>query len=365
MKQFVVTLILSSYIFAGSFSLEPAKTFDTNITTKHGWCSYSGENLLKTYKTNVLVTLSDKMVKQYASMRFFAQDYDSIKDRIQTIQVVDAKSTKFIDAGDAYFVLNSTLSSPFSKYLKIAFKNKSDAREFISNYGGDIRDFDFTFYMADRDLELDKDFTKAKDQREVKRGKKVYESMCSEIKAYDYISLVNMKKTIKNLNLCKNLNEKNLQAVSKYLWDASTFQDQLAQSSRIEVPQKAKCPVCGMFVAKYPKWVGKIILKGGETYYFDGAKDMFKYYFQPQRYHKNHTQKDIVKLEVTNYYTLESIDAKKAFYVLGSNVYGPMGHELIPFTNAEEAFNFKKTRFGKEILMFDEITLQKVFALDN
>ena len=45
-----------------------------------------------------------------------------------------------------------------------------------------------------------------------------------------------------------------------------------------------KCPVCGMFVAKYPDWVAEIIFKDGSAVYFDGCKDMFKYYFNLKRY---------------------------------------------------------------------------------
>ena len=33
-----------------------------------------------------------------------------------------------------------------------------------------------------------------------------------------------------------------------------------------------KCPVCGMFVAKYPDWVGYVELADGTRLVFDGAK---------------------------------------------------------------------------------------------
>jgi len=41
--------------------------------------------------------------------------------------------------------------------------------------------------------------------------------------------------------------------------------------------QKHQMPVCGMFVAKYPKWPASISYEG-KIYYFDGVKDMMKYY---------------------------------------------------------------------------------------
>ena len=37
------------------------------------------------------------------------------------------------------------------------------------------------------------------------------------------------------------------------------------------------CPVCGMFVAKYPLWVATLKWKDGALAHFDGAKDLFKY----------------------------------------------------------------------------------------
>ena len=47
----------------------------------------------------------------------------------------------------------------------------------------------------------------------------------------------------------------------------------------IEVPEDAKCPVCGMFVSKYPKWVAQIKIKMDIYHYFDGVKDMMKFLF--------------------------------------------------------------------------------------
>ena len=52
-----------------------------------------------------------------------------------------------------------------------------------------------------------------------------------------------------------------------------------AEEGPLKPSPKDKCPVCGMFVAKYPDWVGEIIFKDGSAAFFDGAKDLFKYYF--------------------------------------------------------------------------------------
>ena len=57
-----------------------------------------------------------------------------------------------------------------------------------------------------------------------------------------------------------------------------------------------KCPVCGMFVAKYPDFVDQIVFKDGTHAFFDGVKDMMKYYFDLPKYNPGKT---IVGLKVT------------------------------------------------------------------
>ena len=130
-------------------------------------------------------------------------------------------------------------------------------------------------------------------------------------------------------------------------------------------PKKAKCPVCGMFVYKYPDWVGEVFFQDGSVAFFDGAKDLFKYYFNLKKYNPNKTQKDIAVIYVTEYYDLKLMDARKAFFVIGSDVYGPMGRELIPFLTKEDAEEFKRDHKGTRILVFQEITPAVIRKLDD
>ena len=127
---------------------------------------------------------------------------------------------------------------------------------------------------------------------------------------------------------------------------------------------KDKCPVCGMFVKKYPDWVGQVIFKDGTYTFFDGAKDLFKYYLNLKKYNPAHTQADIEAVYVTDYYRLEPVDAYTAHYVAGSDVYGPMGRELIPFGKAEDAKEFMKDHRGKTIVRFRDVTPELLKTLD-
>ena len=124
-----------------------------------------------------------------------------------------------------------------------------------------------------------------------------------------------------------------------------------AQDIKPVKPQpKDKCPVCGMFVAKYPHWVAEIIYDDGKTLFFDGAKDLFKFYFAPAKFQSKRRRQDIKAIYVTEYYYVSLIEAGSAFYVMGSDVYGPMGRELIPFKTEEDAREFWDDHKGKMIV---------------
>jgi nitrous oxide reductase accessory protein NosL len=133
-------------------------------------------------------------------------------------------------------------------------------------------------------------------------------------------------------------------------------------NGQIEVPRNAKCPVCGMFVAKYPKWAARIEAES-KNYYFDGVKDMMKFYIFDIDFPFERQQ--ITTMEVTDFYTIKAIDAKDAFYVIGSDMYGPMGNELIPFSTQDAADNFMRDHRGKKIILFHEITPKLVMELDG
>jgi nitrous oxide reductase accessory protein NosL len=124
------------------------------------------------------------------------------------------------------------------------------------------------------------------------------------------------------------------------------------------------CPVCGMVVSKYPAWIGSVVYQDGHAHHFDGAKDMFKYLFDLKRYAPRHRAENIARIGVTEYYEVKRIDARKAWFVIGSDVLGPMGHELIPLASRADAEEFLRDHQGKRILRFDEVTREVIARLD-
>jgi len=138
----------------------------------------------------------------------------------------------------------------------------------------------------------------------------------------------------------------------------------IGQRQPVRPTMKDKCPVCGMFVAKYPDFVAEVLFKNGSYAVFDGTKDMFKYYFNMKKYNPARGQNDVEAVYVTDYYSLNLIDGLRAYYVLGSNVYGPMGHELIPFAKESDAKEFMKDHQGKSIVTFQDVKYEMVKALE-
>lgn len=125
-----------------------------------------------------------------------------------------------------------------------------------------------------------------------------------------------------------------------------------------------KCPVCGMFVSKHMDFLAEIVFTDGACAFFDGAKDMFRFYFDMRSYVPSRTASDIAAIYVTDYYTLEMVDGREAFFVIGSDVLGPMGRELIPVAGEAEAAAFLKDHKGRAALKFGDITAKTIEDID-
>ena len=130
-------------------------------------------------------------------------------------------------------------------------------------------------------------------------------------------------------------------------------------------PHKDKCPVCGMFVAMFVDWNAKIEFDDATQAIFDGPKDMFKYYLNIEKHNPSKGKNNITAIYVKDYYSKTDIIADSAFYVIWSNVYGPMGHEPVPFEKEADARKFKNEHKGRKILRFKEITAVVIKSLDN
>jgi len=125
-----------------------------------------------------------------------------------------------------------------------------------------------------------------------------------------------------------------------------------------------RCPVCGMYVAPYADWNASVVFADNTRLVFESSKDMFKYILNRAKYDPA-GNREIVLVLAKDYSSRENIDAYKAFYVIWSDVYGPMGHEPIPFASEADAKMFMKEHRGQKILGFEDITPGLLNSMDN
>jgi len=354
---FIIMMLLGTLFASENFTKKA--TISPQLVQKGEqkmWCSVCGMNLKMFYKTSHTAKTKEG-IHQYCSIHCLVADMQKHQIDKNSIQVVDAKTQRLISAQKAYYVVGSRIKGTMSKMSKIAFGSKEDAKEFMKKYGGKIVSFDQALKLAQEALKKDMTMIGMKKSKKIyPMGKKIYEKKCHSfhIDFSKYKALNIFKADIKKQ--CPDLQEKPLQALTLYLWDVKKVHKTDKNLAEITVTKDEKCPVCGMFIYKYPKWAAQIYY--GKTHLsFDGVKDMMKYYFSHQ--------KGITQMLVRDYYTQKTLDAKKAFFVLGSAVYGPMGNELIPFGTKQAAKTFSMDHQGKKIVSFDQITLKMVQALDE
>lgn len=337
------------------------------------YCPICGMNLKQYYKTSHGAILSDGTAKQYCSIRCLAADWEAIEARLVKVVVTDVVSEKLIDAKEAFYVIGSNVPGTMSMVSKLAFEKEADAVAFIKEHGGELGRFENAFAKAKASLSDDVDeFIKKKQKGMYPMGEKIYHKVCDKekIHLHDFNTISALKFSLKKTKVCGELDEKELQAVSLYLWEILRFAEHNhTHKSIIHVEKDEKCPVCGMFVYKYPKWAARMSYEeNGKkmSHAFDGVKDLLKFYHNPSKWGNYTKLKDeAYTILVTDYYTQEAIDGKKAFYVIGSDTYGPMGKEFIPFATLKSAQSFLKDHKGSEILSFDKISEALVYAQDK
>jgi len=124
--------------------------------------------------------------------------------------------------------------------------------------------------------------------------------------------------------------------------------------------EKARCVVCGMFVEPYPAWVAEVVLEGAAPYYFDGPKDLFRYLEERDKYHPGEKVPPVAAIFVTEYYTQQHLAAEEVFFVAGSDVLGPMGHELVPVAGEQSLQTFLQDHGGNKVMVYRDMKLTEV-----
>lgn len=277
------------------------------------WCPVSGLKISEHIQTSYQAKLeANDALRVYSSIYALLEDMKNYG--VYDIKAYDQQTKTYIDAK------NEDIKEA-KKYLHVELKNRREVYK----------------------------------KRAYPMGKKLYAKRCpKDIDLQEFLEINELKEELQKR--CDLKSEEYLHATTVYLWDVKREGGVVFNERKIHVHENEKCPVCGMYVYKYPRWTAQIYYED-KHYSFDGVKDLMKYYFE--------NKKSIVKILVTDYYSQMAIDGNKAFYVVGSNIYGPMGHELIPFESLSDAKSFMSDHKAKKIIKFKDIKESEVFKLDT
>ena len=122
-----------------------------------------------------------------------------------------------------------------------------------------------------------------------------------------------------------------------------------------EITRDMKCRTCGMRVFDFKNWHTQVVYADGTSDGFCAVKCLMAYYFEPEKY--SGKSRDAIKgLYAKDYYTLQWHDMKTMYFVQGSDVLGPMGHDLVPFAERAKAETFLDDHNGSGVYAFDAIT---------
>ncbi|GGC60294.1 nitrous oxide reductase accessory protein NosL [Marinobacter halophilus] len=133
----------------------------------------------------------------------------------------------------------------------------------------------------------------------------------------------------------------------------------LAKPDPVHFESGDECHVCGMVITNFPGPKGQAFTEREQNIRkFCSTKDMFAWFLQPENENRDHTLY-VHNMAQTHWEHLEDthlIDARKAWYVVGSNRTGAMGPTLASFETKTEAVDFA-AEHGGEVLAFSDITM--------
>jgi nitrous oxide reductase accessory protein NosL len=139
----------------------------------------------------------------------------------------------------------------------------------------------------------------------------------------------------------------------------------LAMLAPRPIPADARCPVCGMYPARFPRWAAQSLFKDGAAHFFDSPLDLFVFLQKVNRHDRRYDQDDVAVSFVTDFETGQWIEAHDAFFVHGSSVFGPMREADLPaFSSREAAATLARSRGGR-VLGFTDVTPELILSLNR
>ncbi len=131
------------------------------------------------------------------------------------------------------------------------------------------------------------------------------------------------------------------------------------KSGPVQFERHDECHVCGMIITRFPGPKGQAVTeKNQQVLKFCSTRDMFSWLLQPENIHRDHSLyvHDMAQTSWEHPKDTALIDARKAFYVIGSHRTGAMGPTLATFARRADADAFAGEQ-GGVVINFSQVTL--------
>ena len=191
---------------------------------------------------------------------------------------------KMIAAEKTFYLIGSSANGTMTMKSKIAFESKEVAEEFAGKAGGKVVGFNGAMAMATKELSM------SRSKIEAKRKKK----------------------------------------------------------GKIADPgPEVRCPVCGMYPARYPEYRCQISTADGKQLHFCSSQCLVSFQADPNKYVKDAAKTK--SIWVTVFPDGDSEYAMGLHYLVGSSLMGPMGKEALPYRNKAAALKSAQENGGKVV----------------
>ena len=122
------------------------------------------------------------------------------------------------------------------------------------------------------------------------------------------------------------------------------------------VPTEARCPVCGMYPARYPRWAAQLIFKDGGVLFFDSPLELFRFLQDMGHYHATQGPEEVARAYVSDAEEGRWVSIVEAYFVSGSDLQGPMRTPDLPaFADEAAAAAFVAARGGR-LIRLEQVT---------
>ncbi|NOX16208.1 MAG: hypothetical protein GXP61_09355, partial [Epsilonproteobacteria bacterium] len=280
----ILSILYSSHLFADFSKKATVAPRLVQSGSEKKWCPITGFKISDFYKTSYIAQLkSNGRYRQYSCIYALLSDEKQNGIDMNSIKVLDIKKQNYIDAKKAYFLVNSSIEATFGRVSTLAFADKNIAIKFSNKYGGRVVDFKNIIAFTQKNLKENLSYMQNIYRKKYYlMGKRIYDKNCKKIDLDNFLEINELEGELSKTKICAKLNQIHMQALALYLWDVKREGGISHESHKIIVKKDEKCPICGMFIYKYPRWATQIFYKyGGYQYHlsFDGVKDMMKFYF--------------------------------------------------------------------------------------